>query len=249
MSLFSVFLLQLTYTHPEDKPMTEQEPNTQTPLPDNPNDHPEEKSFSGPAITAVAPEERLEIPARPESRFQSFLRQAVRWLIVFIVIFLLGALAFYWFGYRPLRQQYDQATVNSQQDQQKNGDLQAQITGLQAKVNSLSSLETKNQDLTKQLSQSNAHIALLRARSDVDEARLALAMNNPAGAKPALNATGQDLTHLNSLLPPDQQAAIGDMQSRLKLALGELDGKQYAAQSDLDVLAKSLADLETQLYP
>jgi hypothetical protein len=45
-----------------------------------------------------------------------------------------------------------------------------------------------------------------------------------------------------------QQKIVSDLESRLILATGEIDTNPYAAQSDLDVLATGLLELENAYF-
>ena len=64
----------------------------------------------------------------------------------------------------------------------------------------------------------------------------------------ALSQTPDTLTKLKGLIDQNQQKIVTDMQDRLTLAVKELDSNTYAAQSDLDVLATSLVDLENTYF-
>jgi hypothetical protein len=53
---------------------------------------------------------------------------------------------------------------------------------------------------------------------------------------------------LGDMLEPDQRKIVSDMQERLELVLDEVDDNPYAAESDLDVLARDLLELESALF-
>jgi chromosome segregation ATPase len=125
---------------------------------------------------------------------------------------------------------------------------QQQATGLQTRVDQLTSLETKNQDLQNQNKQNQLLIDLLSARVDIAVARVALIEKDIRSAQAALNHMNGTLKTLQGLLPADQQSAVSEMQNRLKLATGELTSDTFAADSDMKVLAKSLDDLASK-YP
>jgi hypothetical protein len=50
------------------------------------------------------------------------------------------------------------------------------------------------------------------------------------------------------MMEPDQRKIADDMQERLELALDEMEDNPYAAESDLDVLARGLLELENALF-
>jgi hypothetical protein len=180
-------------------------------------------------------------PKKIESKFQHFLRMALRWVIGFLIVFLLGALTMEFAFYRPLAGQLDQ--VKGERDQ-----AQQTVKTLQGQLDSLAPLSNQNKTLQDQLSKSELHVTILSAEANVSSAQLSLMNNKPADARLVLDKTSTTLKTLQGMLPPDQQKVITDMQSRLNLALGELDNNKFAAQSDLNVLATSLVQLENTLF-
>ena len=177
-----------------------------------------------------------EIPSRP-----SLAMRRLRWFLFAIILFGLGVAGARWTLYTPQRRQLDAAGNEIQS-------LQQQVSNLQNQVKTLTPLETTNKSLQQQTSQQNLHTYILSTRTDVAQAQLALAKQDTAKASLALSKTDQTLTMIGNLLPANQQKLVKDMQSRLTLAKGEIENNSYAAQSDLDVLANSLVDLENSLF-
>ena len=165
----------------------------------------------------------------------------LRWFLIALVLFGLGVAVTLWALYLPQRSQL--AAANSQVQS-----FQGQVSDLQNQVKTLTPLGTTNQNLQQQINQENLHTSILSARTDVAQAQLALAKQDTAKASLALSKTDQTLTMIGDLLPANQQKLVKDMQSTLTLAKGEIDNNSYAAQSDLDVLANSLVDLENSLF-
>jgi serine/threonine protein kinase/FKBP-type peptidyl-prolyl cis-trans isomerase/cyclophilin family peptidyl-prolyl cis-trans isomerase len=95
--------------------------------------------------------------------------------------------------------------------------------------------------------ESDLHVTILSAESNVNAARISLLNDKVADARLTLNQTIDILKKLQGLLAPDQQNVAIDMQNRLSLVIGELDSNKFAAQSDLNTLATSLAQLENIL--
>jgi hypothetical protein len=158
-----------------------------------------------------------------------------------LILFGFGALLVLFTLYLPARTSLSEANKRLIQFSSKSAtDMEA----ANQKIDSLSSLETANKELKAELDQARLEPELLRARLDVATALLALANKDPGGAKTALTKTPDTLKALQNLLPQDKQGRVNDMLSRLKLVLAELDKDDYAAQSDLDVLANMLLDLE-----
>ena len=185
-----------------------------------------------PEEAPVEPEPIPETKVRP-----SFWSRTLHWLLVVLVIFSLGALLVTLLFYIPLRREMSQREAELRATNQE-------ISRLEEQVRSLSALETENEDLQAQMQRANLHIALLSARADVMTARLALAQDDPTRARVALNQTPETLNSLENLLEPDQQKAANDMQARLELALSGIEENTFAAQSDLNVLATNLLELE-----
>lgn len=167
--------------------------------------------------------------------------RVLRWFLIALVLFGLGVAVTLWALYLPQRSQL--ADANSQIQS-----LQGQVNDLQNQVKTLTPLGTTNQKLQQQINQENLHTSILSARTDVALAQLALAKQDTAKASLALSKTDQTLSKIGSLLPANQQKLVKDMQSRLTLAKSEIESNSYAAQSDLDVLANSLVDLENSLF-
>jgi len=180
-------------------------------------------------------------PQRAESKLRHFFRLALRWVIGFLIVFLLGVLAMEFVYYRPLTLQLDQVKSERDQAQQNEKNLQGQI-------DSLTPLATQNTSLQDQLSKSQLHVTILSAETNVTAAQVSLLNDKPADARLVLNKTTSTLKTLQGMLPPDQQKVATDMQNRLTLALGELDSNKFAAQSDLNVLETSLLQLENILF-
>jgi hypothetical protein len=179
--------------------------------------------------------------AKPETRFQRFLRQALRWLGGLLIVFGLGVLASVFLLYQPTRQELTNLTGQL-------GQANQQISQLQNEINGLKPLEAKNKDLQNQLDQANLHIVILSGLSDVNAARLALANDDQAGAKLHLTNTPKTLTDLESLVGNNQSEKVKSMQDRLQLAVSEISSNKFAAKSDLSVLAEDLVQLENTFF-
>lgn len=184
----------------------------------------------------------LEQPAKvPESRLQRFARLSIRWLAGLLIVFALGVLATVFVLLQPARQDLSQTRTELEQANQR-------ITELETEVDRLSTFERSNQKLSEDLDKANLHITILRALSDVNAARLALAMDDPASARVHLTNTDQTLQELEGLVEANSQELVLSMQDRLELALSEIGDDGFAAQSDLGVLATNLVQLENTYF-
>lgn len=203
-------------------------------------------SFEKPVSTDFNPADLPESTEKPptplpEKPRRSIWRRLFAGLLVLLIAFSLGALLVLYTLYLPERQGLDAMQSDLVQANQKVAELESQ-------VGSLSELAGKNEDLEGAMQEANLHINLLKARADVATALLALAKNDPTRARVALSKTKQTLDAMKGLLDPGQQKTVDDMQSRLKLALGEIGTKAFAAESDLNVLLTSLMELEIAYF-
>lgn len=186
--------------------------------------------------------DELEQPAEePESRLQRFARLSVRWLAGLLIVFALGVLATVFVLLQPARQDLSQTRAELEQANQR-------ITELEAEVERLSTFERSNQKLSEDLDTANLHITILRALSDVNAARLALAMDDSASAQVHLTKTNQTLQELEGLVDANSRDLVVSMQDRLELALSEIGEDNFAAQSDLGVLSTNLVQIENTYF-
>ncbi len=202
-------------------------------------------------------------PDKPSHQPPNFWRRALRWALAFMIVFSLGVLLILFAFLIPARQAANQlqnelttvklkATEIDRQASQKIADAanqsKQQVSQLQEQMSGLSSLEEKNKALQAQLDQANLHVTLLSARGDVLTARMMLAKDDVPGAKLALSQTPDTLKKIAALLKEDQRKVAESMQDRINLALKEMDGDRSAAQTDLEVLANSLMQMENIIF-
>ncbi|MGD2157747.1 MAG: hypothetical protein PVG14_04915 [Anaerolineales bacterium] len=208
----------------------------------------------------------------PESRSQRFARLAFRWTLGVLVVFGLGFVTALLTLYQPATKNLDRTRsqvaeleaevdrlspleeVNqSLQDELEQAladldDAEGRVTELEAEVSRLTPLDEANQSLQAELEDAVLHVHILSAKTDVAEAHLALIKESPADARVILNETATTLEALVDMLASDQQAVVADMQERLELVLSEIGEDPFAAQSDLEVLAVKLTQLENAFF-
>ena len=199
----------------------------------------EEKQNEKPAPTIPDATKDKGIP--PQSRLNRISLRLLRWLLGILIIMGLGALLVIYTLYLPTRQKLVQSQEQVEQAGQR-------VTELEGEVGSLSTFEEQSQDLQVGLDKSRLHVAILSARADVVAAQLALALNNHAKARLALSKTPETLKKLESMLEPGKKKLAADMQARLELAMKGIGENAYAANSDLDVLATGLLELENAYF-
>lgn len=197
------------------------------------------------------PIEESTLP-EPEPKTKGFWSRAFRWLLVLAIIFGLGALLIMFLLFIPAR---DQAIQANQQIELIKEQAQADLVKaeqvnaeLEETIDNLSTLEAQKEALQGELDKANLHIVILNARTDVANAQLVLVKEEDVTkARVTLSQTSETLETLEDMLEPDQRNVAADMQERLQLVLDELEDNPYAAESDLDVLARSLLELESAL--
>jgi hypothetical protein len=186
--------------------------------------------------------------SRPESKVTQLFRSFLRWAGIALVVFGLGALAAFFLFYIPKSNELKLADQELATANATIGELQTEITTLEDRINELSTLEETNQALQADRDQTQLHVYLLDALVDLRAAQYALERDEPASASEQLANTAASLTEMQKLLEAEQTPQVDAMLSRLELALGELDSNPFAAQSDLEVLAASLLQLENELF-
>jgi hypothetical protein len=173
--------------------------------------------------------------ARPETRLQKSIksmRGTLRWVLVAVLAFGLGALLIAFALYVPTWQKLDKAN--------------ATLTG---KTDQITTLQTGNKALQKNLDSATLHMYVLKALSGVRAASLAVAADDYAGARLSLIQASEALDTLSGLLGTDQKDVLAAMQQSAAQALTEVKTDLKSAQPDLVQLTKNLVQLEDNLFP
>ncbi len=208
-----------------------------------------EEDFSEPAL--ISEEEPLE-PPKPESKVKVFFKKLLRWTVGILIVFGLGLLTGIFVLYRPAAQdaaleiQTRQSELNEAESQIF--DYESRVLDLESQVEKLQVLQVKNDELLAAQDGFKLHVALLDARLDIANAQLALSQKDTASARIILDKTANTFNTITSLLAPDQQEAVTSMKQRLELVMSELETDVFAAQSDLNVLATNLLQMEDALF-
>lgn len=185
------------------------------------------------------PEIMPEVEPPPPSRLRLLLNRALRWIVVFMLVFALGIVATWVIRVSPA-----QAEVKSLQAELDA--LQDQITTLDDQVQSLLPLEEENASLLEQIAQTEQQMAIRGVLVDVTSAQLAMAQEDTFAAKAALAGTDDRLQKLDiELVGTD---TLEGLRTRLALVVDEIDSDAFAAQRDLQILANNLITLERSLF-
>ena len=115
--------------------------------------------------------------ARPETRLQKFARGALRWVLVALLAFGLGALIITFALYVPTRQKLDKA----------NTDLENATATITTQTDQITTLQANNETLQKNLDSSTLHMYVLKALSGVRGASLALAARRLCWSAPVVD--------------------------------------------------------------
>jgi hypothetical protein len=159
------------------------------------------------------------------------LRVALRWVMVVLVAFGLGALLITFAYYLPSRQKLDLAN-----------------TTLAGNTAQIATLQTGNASLQKNLDTTTLHMYVLTALSGARGASLAVAVGDNAGALLSLSQTSQALDTLSPLLGAEHKDVLAAMQKSALQAMTDAKNNLKSAQPELDQLTKNLAQLEVNLF-
>lgn len=193
-------------------------------------------------VSEIKAEEKAE--KKPPTRFQKFLRKVLIGLVVVAVIFLAGFLTDHFVRYQPLAD-----TLGETRTQLEAANLA--VSELEADNDRLNSL---NRTAANEIATLEAELSAVRANAlfyqvlvDVNNARLALFMEDIEGAQAALADTQDNLA---ALLPAisevDPELALS-LPRRLDLIVSGLERDPETGRIDLELFTKDLLELEPLL--
>lgn len=183
--------------------------------------------------------ETIQSTSKPETNQQKSMRGVLRWLLAVLLAFGLGALLIALTLYFPARQKLVLA----------NADLESANAAITSQTNQISTLQTSNKTLQKDLDAAKLHSYALKALSGVRGASQAVAADDYAGARLSLIQASDALDNLTDLLGTDQKDVLTAMQQSAAQALTKLQTNLASAQPELDQLTNNLVQLEDNLFP
>jgi hypothetical protein len=183
--------------------------------------------------------ETIQSEAKPETHPQKSMRGALRWLLAVLLAFGLGALIITFLLYIPARQELNKV----------NSDLEHANATVTSQTNQITTLQTGNETLQKDLDSAILHSYVLKALSGVRGASQAVAADDYAGARLSLIQASEALDTLSGLLGTDQKDVLTAMQQSAAQALVKVKTNLTSAQPDLDQLTNNLVQLEDNLFP
>ncbi|MCL4562094.1 MAG: hypothetical protein M1281_15970 [Chloroflexi bacterium] len=162
----------------------------------------------------------------------------LRWMLVVLLAFGLGALLVAFTLYFPTRQKLDKAITDL-------GTANASIT---SQTDQIKTLQTGNETLQKDLDAVSLQMYVLKALSGVRGASLAVVANDYAGARLSLIQASEALNTLSGLPDTSQKDVFTAMQQNATQALTDVQTSNLkSAQPELDQLTKNLTQLEANL--
>jgi len=187
-----------------------------------------------------------------ESRSKRFLRQALRVALAFAVIIGIGAILVIFLLYIPERQKSTQSSQDLVQANQTIELMQSQIADLETEFQDqqdrFDALLSENQELNNALDMADLQVVIISVRTDIANARLALAVDDTGQARLILTSSPKSFDKMENLLPKGDTEIVANLRERLELVLGEIERDAYAAESDLNVLDKALLELENNYF-
>ncbi len=183
--------------------------------------------------------ETIQPAAKLETGLRKSMRSALRWGLVALLAFGLGALLIALTLYFPTRQQLVKA----------NADLGQANATLTSQTDQITALQTSNENLQKDLDSAKLHSYVLKALSGVRGASQAVAAGDYAGARLSLIQASDALDVLSGLLGVDQKDVLTAMQQSAAKSLADLKTNLTSAQPELDQLTNNLVRLEDNLFP
>lgn len=200
----------------------------------------EEPSVEESHVEETPPAVEIEAPKEP-SKLGQFLKKALRWVAGIGLLFTFGVVLMWIVRVGPLVRELREVRSDLAASNARIDDLEERVSDMDALEASYASLEAEFKD-------AEIHLSLLEILSDVDAARLALAMDNPAAARTALSETDDRLLMLQKDLEDEYANSVASARFRLQQAISEIDTNVFAAMGDLEILTNDLTNLESEYF-
>ncbi len=184
-------------------------------------------------------EEKTNNGLKRARQMPSWLQGFLRWGLIILAAFTLGAVLITLVFYLPLKQDYK--LTSSELD-----NATAEVADLTDQVDELTS---QNEALQQSLDATGLQASITRALADVREARLAIDANDPAGARLAVTQAIQSLSTLTSLVDKENSDIVTNMLDKANQANVDLQVGLALALPGLEQLDKNLVSLFNTLFP
>ena len=186
--------------------------------------------------------EKESAPVKTISTKPGFFTVALRWIIVAVVFFLIGAGVVYFTLYQTASKDLQAAKVDSTKVSES---LSAAEVDLEKAKADLSTTQASLNETTTALQTSQQAALLYKLEADVNAARAALYKLDPSTARQAISYATADLTEL-AKTSIDAESLSG-LQPRLETALANLETDPQKAMDALDTLFTNLLLLGSNL--
>lgn len=181
----------------------------------------------------------IQSGTKPETRLQKLLTGVLRWGLVGLIAFGVGALLITFALYIPTRQKLNKAIA----------DLTDANTTISEKTDQISTLQTENDNLHRDLESATLHIDVLKVLAGLRGASLAVEAGDYTGARLLLIQASDALDTLSGRLGEDQKDLFIAMQQSASQVLADVQNNLKSSQSELDQLVNNLVQLENNLFP
>ena len=211
----------------------------QKPMPADPDSAPVENDVPEAAARGEEPVKEVAVAEKP--RKGSWARPLLRILVAMIILFLLGALAVFFWLFRPADEQLQalrvQATQTAGQLQQRDRELRQAQDELES---ARGDVESSKNTLEVELSRNN----VLRAINDLTFARMALQAEDKEGVIEALTNSEERLVDVLPLVQERDPEQASTLTALYTLAKNDLERDLELAGQDLDRLQTELERVE-----
>ncbi len=184
------------------------------------------------------------IEKKPPTRFQLFLRKALIVLGVAVLVFLGGFLTDHFVRYKPLADEMKETHAQLE-------DANLAVSDLEVENDSLIALNQKAEeeiaDLKDEVSAVRANALFYQVLVDVNAARIAIFLDDSEGAQAALAYTQSRIEELQPAIEVVEPNSTISLLARLELVVSGLDRDKDTSLIDLELLTKSLLELEPYL--
>ncbi|HCC78032.1 MAG: hypothetical protein A2X25_00290 [Chloroflexi bacterium GWB2_49_20] len=167
-------------------------------------------------------------------RLQRFFRKLLIWLVVLALAFLAGIVTYHYLRYKPL----SEAIVDTER-------LNIEVQAANKKI---AALEGEKKALQGEAETATAHLKLLQVLVDVNNARMALFLDDVEAAKAALVNTQDRLKNLIPIITEFDANLAESMPQRLNLIITGLERDTETVKIDLELFTKDLLEIEAALF-
>lgn len=184
-------------------------------------------------------EEKSNDTPKPVRQMPTWLHSFLRWGLIILVAFALGAVLVTLVFHLPLQQEYKQVSSDLE-------NATVEITDLTSQVDDLTAA---NQGLQQNLDSADLQTSITSSLAEIRAARLAIGVNDPAGARLATTQVIQSLDTLASLIDKDHIDIVTNMQEKANQANLDLQTELVSALPALEQLDNNLVSLLDTLFP